>query len=298
MAVYLTHANYGLYKKKFESWRSFDDSRPGNIRNFRAGFICTPSSLPVPNHPENDLLNKEILDFVSVFGEPFGFDNEQGGALVQDLFPIRKNETEQISSSSKVELEMHTETAFHPKAPHYVVLFCVRGDVNAGTTFASLSRVLDELSDEDIDTLSQKLFITTVDKSFLDEGEKNREVKTRVIHRHGGKMVYDSSAMRGMNAEAQAALDNFTKLVQKEKFTIALQSGQIAIIDNWQTAHGRTEFTPRYDGTDRWIKRVFVKNKKSHRPLINNMYELMHYTFTSDNSLIQENEWKQRFPDG
>jgi L-asparagine oxygenase len=296
MGVFLTRANYGLYKKKFDSWRLFDDS--GYTRNFRAGFIRTPSSLPVSKCPESDLLNKEILEFVSVFGEPFGFDNEQGGALVQDLFPIKKNETEQISSSSKVELEMHTETAFHPKAPHFVVLFCVRGDSNAGTTFANLGRVLDRLRQKDIDTLSQKLFITTVDKSFLDEGEKNREVKTRVIHRNGGKMVYDSTAMRGMNAEAQAALNNFTKLVQKEKFTIALQSGQIAIIDNWQTAHGRTEFTPRYDGTDRWIKRVFVKNKKSHRPLINNMYEEIHYWGTTNDLATQADEWKQRFPDG
>lgn len=297
MGVYFTHANCVLYKK-FESWKLFDDSSPANTGDYGGKFIHTPSSLPVPDRPENDLLNKEILEFVSVFGEPFGFDNEQGGALVQDLFPIRKNEIEQISSSSKVELEMHTETAFHPKAPHYVVLFCVRGDANAGTIFSNLSAVLDGLGQKDIDTLSQKLFITTVDKSFLDEGEKNREVKTRVIHRNGGKMVYDSSVMRGANAEAQAALNKFTKLVQKEKYTIALQSGQIAIIDNWQVAHGRTEFNPRYDGTDRWIKRVLVKNKKPHRPLINNFFELMHYTWLSDESCIQENEWKQRFPDG
>ncbi len=111
-------------------------------------------------------------------------------------------------------------------------------------------------------------------------------------------MVYDSTAMRGMNAEAQAALNNFTKLVQKGKVTIALQSGQIAIIDNWQTAHGRTEFTARYDGTDRWIKRVFVKNKKPHRPLINNMWEEIHYAATGDDAFNQLNEWKQRFPDG
>jgi L-asparagine oxygenase len=290
--VYFTHADYGLYKKKFESWWLFNES------DARARVIYTPSSLPVPPCYENDLLNKEILEFVSVFGEPFGFENEQGGALVQDLFPIKKNETEQISSSSKVELEMHTETAFHPKAPHYVVLFCVRGDANAGTTFADLSDIWNGLSEEDIDTLSKKLFITTVDKSFLDEGEKNREVKTRVIHRHGNKMVYDSSAMRGMNAKAQAALDNFTNIVQEQKFTIALQSGQIAIIDNWTTAHGRTHFSPRYDGTDRWIKRVFVKNKKPHRHLISNMFERMHYWETTHDSFIQENEWKQRFPDG
>jgi hypothetical protein len=67
MGVFLTHANYGLYKKKFDSWRLFDDSSPANRRNMRGGFICTPSSLPVADRPENDLLNKEILEFVSPF---------------------------------------------------------------------------------------------------------------------------------------------------------------------------------------------------------------------------------------
>lgn len=218
----------------------------------------TPLSLPVSDCYENGRLNSEILKFVSCFGQSYGFDNEQGGALVQDLFPIRKNETEQISSSSKVELELHTETAFHPSAPRFVVLFCLRGDETAGTIFVELEDVMAGLSQKDIDILSEESFVATVDKSFLDEGEENREVRTQILHNGGKKMVYDSSTMRGINRKAQASLDRFTKLAQKQKQTIYLETGQIAIIDNWCTAHGRTQFSPRYDGTDRWLKRVFL----------------------------------------
>jgi alpha-ketoglutarate-dependent taurine dioxygenase len=232
-----------------------------NVEEILRG-IPTPSSLPVPNSEVNDLLNREILNYASYFGKPYGFDKEQGGALVQDLFPIRKNETEQISSSSKVELEMHTETAFHPKAPRFVVLFCLRGDPAAGTTICDLSQVIGELNQDEIQILSKRSFMTSVDKSFLDEGEEDKEVRRQVINKRGTKMKYDRTAMRGTTPEAQKALDKFTTLIQKNKSTIYLETGEILIIDNWTTAHGRTQFTSRYDGTDRWIKRVMVSNEK------------------------------------
>lgn len=221
--------------------------------------VPTPLSLPAPNGYENGLLNNAILEFASSFGQPYGFDNEQGGALVQDLFPIKKNETEQISSSSKIELEIHTETAFHPDAPGFIVLFCVRGDENAGTTFVELEDVMAGLTQKDIGVLSKKSFITTVDKSFLDEGEENKEIKTEILHEGGKKMVYDMTAMRGVDKESRTALNRFTELVHKEKHTFYLETGQIAVVDNWRTAHGRTQFTPRYDGTDRWLKRVMLR---------------------------------------
>ena len=242
--------------------------------------IPTPLSLPVPDCYENELLNKAILKFVSYFGQPYGFDNEQGGALVQDLFPIKKNETEQISSSSKIELEMHTETAFHPDAPDCIVLFCVRSDENAGTIFVELDDVIRGLNQKDISILSKKSFITTVDKSFLDEGEEDKEIKTKILHKGGRKMVYDMTAMRGVNEEAQIALNRFTELVQKEKRTFYLETGQIAIVDNCRTAHGRTQFTPRYDGTDRWLKRVMLKRlvyggNKSHPSNMGNEFKII-----------------------
>jgi alpha-ketoglutarate-dependent taurine dioxygenase len=34
--------------------------------------------------------------------------------------------------------------------------------------------------------------------------------------------------------------------------------GDLLCIDNRRTVHGRTSFTPRYDGFDRWLQRSFV----------------------------------------
>lgn len=220
--------------------------------------IPTPMGLPIPYSSENQILDEEILKYASNWGKPYGFAKEQGGKLVQDLFPIKKNEAEQISSSSKVDLEMHTETAFHSHAPRFVLLFCVRGDKSAGTTTSCLTDIIKDVSESDISILSKDLFITSIDRSFLDEGEDDAEITTSVLRNEGNEMVYDRTAMYGITEEAQAALERFSATVEKHKKVFYLGTGEIMIIQNWRTAHGRTHFQPRYDGTDRWIKRVML----------------------------------------
>ena len=35
-----------------------------------------------------------------------------------------------------------------------------------------------------------------------------------------------------------------------------LAPGEAVFVDNYKVIHGRDTFTPRYDGTDRWLKRT------------------------------------------
>jgi len=37
---------------------------------------------------------------------------------------------------------------------------------------------------------------------------------------------------------------------------VVLRPGDVAFLDNYRVVHGREPFTPRYDGHDRWLKRV------------------------------------------
>jgi L-asparagine oxygenase len=46
--------------------------------------------------------------------------------------------------------------------------------------------------------------------------------------------------------------------VRRSTEHVILQSGDILVIDNRRAVHGRTPFNPRYDGTDRWLKRALV----------------------------------------
>lgn len=197
--------------------------------------------------------------FAMKFGRPYGFKYEQNGATVQNLFPIQRNELEQISSSSKATLEMHTETAFHRMRPHTVCLLCVREDPNAHTTYAPLSAILPLLSAETIRTLHGPYFVTVLDRSFLEEGSPNPNIVTPILYDQGSRMTYDRALMRGVTVKAQIALDQLSAAVDKVTRTITLRQGEVLILRNERVVHGRTPFTPRYDGTDRWLKRIMVR---------------------------------------
>ena len=64
-------------------------------------------------------------------------------------------------------------------------------------------------------------------------------------------------------AKALGALDRALQQVRRESI---LRPGEFAIIDNSCAVHGRAAFTPRFDGADRWLQRMFVV--ETVRPLL------------------------------
>jgi len=39
---------------------------------------------------------------------------------------------------------------------------------------------------------------------------------------------------------------------------VALDAGDLLVVDNAVAVHGRSAFPARFDGTDRWLQRTFV----------------------------------------
>jgi L-asparagine oxygenase len=203
---------------------------------------------------------RALLRFADDIGRAVGYDREQAGRLIQDIFPVKSSERAQVSTSSKVMLGSHTETAFHPHKPRYVVLQCLRGDAGAATTYADVNDIVEHLSTEALEVLKTNGFVTTVDPSFMTNGEPDARVTiTPLTKRHSGwVLVYDELLMSGTTPQAQRALVELHSAVKKATKHIVLADGDLLVIDNEQAVHGRTPFTPRYDGTDRWLKRALV----------------------------------------
>lgn len=229
--------------------------------------VKTPLSLSDLDNPEYrdsedlDLLDRSLIVAAARSGRVYGYQQEQNGIPVQNLFPIRKNENSQISSSSNVDLELHTEAAFHPLRPDMVWLLCARGDENAGTVYVLLEDILEELSDEAIMLFHMPIFYTKVDESFLGPDQENKEIETAILYDQSTRIVYDRALMSSHVEEARNALNYLEVAIEKCKRTIYLKTGNVLKIDNNNVIHGRTQFLPRYDGTDRWIKRAMVLTK-------------------------------------
>ncbi|MBU6317632.1 MAG: TauD/TfdA family dioxygenase, partial [Acidobacteria bacterium] len=180
--------------------------------------------------------------------------------IVQNIVPVAGTAERQVSTSSKVELMFHTEAAFHPHRPRYLVLLCLRGDPAAHTTLSSIDEVLPLLPHHIVDTLSAPRFRTAVDESYLHGRQNVLGAPMAVLggDRRRPTMVFDADLMVGVDAEADHALQVFGEAVAAHCTSVGLCAGDVLVVDNTVAVHGRTPYTPRFDGTDRWLQRSFV----------------------------------------
>lgn len=236
------------------------------FKNLDIGFIPKTPATPYPNSIKEALTSKSsmvFLEYANKFGYPVSYTQEQEGQLIQNILPVHKTETQQISTSSKVELALHTETAFHPYKPDYVLLLCLRGDPNAVTTYANVEDIFKKLDLWVIATLQKKWFTTNIDISFRTKGQKDKNIPISVLEKteNGYNFIYDYTFVKANDELGRAALDKLHKAVQESIQEVVLQTGDLLVIDNNKTIHGRKPFQARYDGTDRWVQRILVRKE-------------------------------------
>lgn len=199
----------------------------------------------------------------SRLGHLVSYIQEKNGDLFQNLAPVKSQEKIQSSGGSKTRLQFHRETVFHPYAPEYLLLFCLRPDHDrvAETTYASITHALPLISEAHRNLLFQPLYQTGIDYSFGNvQTVKGNGPVLPVLYgnRHDPFLNYDEDLMTAMTPEAEAALEALKNAITQVYQGIKLEVGDLLCIDNRRTVHGRSSFVPRYDGFDRWLQRSFV----------------------------------------
>jgi L-asparagine oxygenase len=70
--------------------------------------------------------------------------------------------------------------------------------------------------------------------------------------------VFDADLMVGTDDRAERTLRRVAEVVEANHASVVLEPGDLLVVDNHLAVHGRSPFTPRFDGTDRWLQRTFV----------------------------------------
>lgn len=221
-----------------------------------------PATPPTPTTPasKDHVSEMTLLTVARRLGQPVGYEPEHGGDIVQNIVPTKAAADRQTSTSSKVELMFHTEAAFHPHRPRYLLLLCLRGDTSAATTLSSIHEVLPHLPADVRDVLFEPRFRTAVDESYL-HGRQNVLGEPMPVlsgDRELPTMVFDADLMVGIDEAADEALQVLGRAVVELQTSVVLEAGDLLVVDNAVAVHGRSPFTPRFDGTDRWLQRTFV----------------------------------------
>jgi hypothetical protein len=120
--------------------------------------------------------------------------------------------------------------------------------------------LITQLPADVVETLFQPRFRTAVDESYLDGRRNALSALMPVFSGNAARpsMVFDADLMVGTDQQANDALRALSDTAARCHTSVALQSGDLLIVDNSTAVHGRTPFTPRFDGTDRWLQRSFV----------------------------------------
>lgn len=245
---------------------------------------------PTPAHwkqhaPENDTRVEDMLLVLlgSLLGEPIGWSTQQDGRVVHDLIPIKGHEHEQVGTGSEETITWHVEDAFHPYRGDYLGMMCLRNPDRVPTTFAPISKI--HLTPEELSVLTGPHFPIRPDNSHLP---KNRGLadgrsaeETALVERAYRKIEQMNASPERIpvlfgdprapyvrmdpyfmdpaeDPVARATFDQLTKKVDDALEDCVLEPGDFCFIDNFQAVHGRKPFKARYDGRDRWLKRINV----------------------------------------
>jgi L-asparagine oxygenase len=213
-----------------------------------------------------------VLTMVATgLGDPGAFEREKSGCLVQDVVPVPGKEEFQGNAGS-VDLSFHVENAFHPHRPDFVLLVCLRRDHEgrAALRTASIRAVAPCLSAETREALRRPEFQTVQPPSFGPAANAERHA-VLVGAPDDADVRVDLNATKPLTPDAEAALRELAELFNRYARNTYLDPGDLAIVDNRVTVHGRTAFRPRYNGHDRWLQRTFafadLRASRAHRPV-------------------------------
>ncbi|MEV7602212.1 guanitoxin biosynthesis L-enduracididine beta-hydroxylase GntD [Kitasatospora sp. NPDC089797] len=225
-----------------------------------------------------------LLLCASLLGEPIAWATQQDGYLVHDVLPVAGHADEQIGTGSNQTIFWHVEDAFHPYRGDYVGLLCLRNPDRVPTTFLGADEL--DIPADDRRVLAEPRFYMLPDNShlqMLDSGP-GRELAGGAellpqAHERLKRMLDDAAPvpvlsgsptepylcldpyfmdLDRLDPEARGALQRLSEQIDRKLGGAALAPGEIVFVDNYRAVHGRSSFAARFDGTDRWLKRVNV----------------------------------------
>lgn len=247
-----------------------DDSKVG----------ATPAHWKDRKQPSPALEEEMLLVLLgSLLGDCLAWATQQKGYFVHDLLPIKGTEQEQMGSSSDGLLWWHVEDAFHPYRGDYIGLSCLRNHSRVATTFASLENI--QLDPKHRELLFEPHFTIRPDKTHLQKTDRQGE---KLVHDIGA--AYADMERRDTepdkisvffgdpeapylridpffmgpaeSPDAQEALDSLIQSIESNLQDLVFKPGDFCFVDNYRAVHGRKPFKARYDGTDRWLKRINI----------------------------------------
>ncbi|MBW1600778.1 TauD/TfdA family dioxygenase [Streptomyces sp. JJ66] len=225
-----------------------------------------------------ELEEAQLALLASGLGEVFAWPTLQRGRMVQNLLPV-ESDREQQSGHGSVALDWHTEDGFHEDRCRYLALLGVRNLDRVPTTLGTVNDL--RLTGEHRSVLSERRFRIRPDlehlrqlATFAPDSEMLRRAREMHENPEPAALLFGdaeapflridapyTTAPAGDDEAAEALAAIVDELTRAQR-DVVVGEGDVLIVDNYRAVHGRRAFEPRFDGTDRWLKRMSVAGRR------------------------------------
>lgn len=268
---HLESSNRKNILEKLEAFKDSDES------------ILFIDNFPIENLPntptrkgfiENEYIITPIKFIFALFAAmkifPVSYIGENYGKIIRHVLP-RVNATKQVSSHVYVEFNYHVdnpdlsligEDVSISLCPEYLALFCLRGDESATTEVIELKDVIRHLSEQDLEIAQKPIFNIKRPDSFEDGNPVVENLP--LIFKHSNRYLsrFDFHNVSSKEQSGIELLDKFKTILETKDIShkIVFTQGDFLIFKNQETLHKRSSFTLNYNGSDRWLLRMFGMN--------------------------------------
>ncbi|WP_246881750.1 MULTISPECIES: TauD/TfdA family dioxygenase [unclassified Pseudomonas] len=234
---------------------------------------------PVPN-TEGTLLARAtvIVCLAALDSDTVSYGSENGGDLFVNLVVIPGEG--RVSEKSQDKMSGHTDGVSFPvrghrdpgnpriaPSPDFVCLSALRNPKGVPTTVMPLDVVLDHLDDEDILELQKPQYILQSQITFRDGmeeilGEELMVDDAQLLFMMQGKwwIRYSHSSTKPADSgqtPAKRAMEALKEACKQCVIPVALVPGDIAIVNNRMSLHGRTKVGEEHGAETRWMLRTY-----------------------------------------
>ncbi|MGH8602408.1 MAG: TauD/TfdA family dioxygenase [Gammaproteobacteria bacterium] len=237
---------------------------------------ATPTRYRVePHRPiyRADLYRLLIVSVVGWYG--YGYVSQQRGAVLNDVIFIEEQRAiSGVSANAENALDLHTEDASYSLgpgrdvSPDFITLHFFKNPTAVPTRISTIDWA--RLPESSIALLEKSWFSNLTNPG---QGGKINDHNTPVSIKFGPsgnpwfRLNTANLGLERYTQEQQAVLRELMDHLNRRAVDVTSKPGDILLIDNRRAAHGRPriqpEIAPRYDGTDRWQRRLaFVRDRK------------------------------------
>ncbi len=190
--------------------------------------------------------------------EPYLIENVRDGTVINQIIPT--NAHSNSGSGYKVPFGLHNEVVHETKVPDFFLLLALRGNPLAKTTYCFLDDIISVLPSQILEELKKPNFLMKSGDAAIFKEAKEFRCPIITTDKSGVQNIRLNTApgrCEGLTDEAKIALKYLNECLSRDVpiHGVALKDGEMLIVENGTTLHGRTEF----EG-DRWVQRMNLTN--------------------------------------